>query len=61
MKYWNHCECPHCGSSLDFGERCSCLDDRNQKMQEMKSEIDDSEPQLRFSFAVEHEEKEKIA
>jgi hypothetical protein len=50
MKRWNHEECPICGCSLDFGERCTCLDEAEIKAEEIEKNLDRSEPQVRFKF-----------
>ncbi len=60
MKHWNCYECPHCGSALDFGERCDCLDKQESKRKEREAALDYSQPQIRFKFAVE-EKKERLA
>ncbi len=50
MKRWNHTECPHCGCSLDFGERCDCLDELKAKEKELEANLDRSNAQVRFKF-----------
>lgn len=32
-----HRICPHCGASLDPGERCDCLDDVDEEQEEKGS------------------------
>ncbi|MDF2543443.1 MAG: hypothetical protein K0S47_3161 [Herbinix sp.] len=28
-------ECEHCGASLDFGEKCSCFDEKEIKLNQL--------------------------
>ena len=55
MKFWNYMECPRCGCSLDFGEKCSCEEAENtvKTIKPLDAvDLDRSEPQIQFRFTV---------
>ncbi|MBQ8924062.1 MAG: hypothetical protein IJ053_04635 [Lachnospiraceae bacterium] len=54
-------ECEFCGSNLDPQERCDCREELERKKMEIKNVLDDSEPQLKFKFAVDYKEREDLA
>lgn len=33
--------CPHCGSNLDFGEKCDCQDKKDNKPQHYSKSVSD--------------------
>lgn len=37
MAYYN--TCPYCGSNLDPGERCDCLEEREKKEKEIQRNL----------------------
>jgi hypothetical protein len=50
VKHWNYIECEYCGCNLDYGERCTCLDELEAQKREVEKNLDRSEPQVRFRF-----------
>ena len=47
-----YCECPYCGSNLDYGEKCDCMDEkeRGQEFYSSHLKMEPGSNQLKMVF-----------
>lgn len=51
MAYFN--TCPHCGATLDPGEKCECIDEKEERRKKWESLTkNDKDGQLAFKLTI---------